>query len=193
MIIKNVYPNAMTSDIGYVIASFPPSKKMGPPHIKDEDTFYRSVILITGKSSSGEYYGIKVNHILTPGVEPEYTIGSQQSYEGGPISTKTGNLLHTSEVIWDRSKQITEDLYSTVMDKATLASEKMPETRFLAFGYVMWQKNQLEYEIEKGLWVSLCRNINEIIFRIPIVNRWLYVYQQLGISPGRMAIDCAIS
>ena len=193
MIIKNIYPFASHSDIGYLIASFPPSKKMGPPHIKDEDTFYRSVILITGKSSTGEYYGLKVNHILPPGTQPEYTIGSQQSYEGGPISTKTGTLLHTSEVVWEQSKQIGDNLYSTVMDKAILSSPRMPETRFLAFGYLIWQKNQLEYEIEKGLWISLCKNINEAIFRLPLVNRWLYVYQQLGISPERMSIDGAIS
>lgn len=193
MIIKNVYPHATQSDIGYLIASFPPSKKMGPPHIKDEDTFYRSVILITGKSSSGEYYGLKVNHILPIGTQPEYTIDSQQSYEGGPISTKTGTLLHTSEVMWEQSKQIGEDLYSTIMDKNSLACAKMPESRFLAFGYVMWQKNQLEYEIEKGLWISMCKNVNEVVFRLPLVNRWLYIYQQLGISPERMSIDGAIS
>lgn len=175
------------------MASFPPSKKMGPPHIKDEDTFYRSVVLISSKSSAGEYYGIKINHLFPSGVQPEYTIGSQQSYEGGPISTKTSTMLHTSEVIWETTKQVGEDLYSTVMDKNILASSRMPETRFLAFGYVFWQKNQLEYEIEKGLWISLCKNVNEVIFRVPLVNRWLYVYQQLGISPERMSVDGAIS
>ena len=147
--------------------------------------FAKSVVLITGTDGRG-YSGIKINHVLQGRNTPSGAI----AYSGGPVAKRTGNIIHTPDVTWEKTRHITAELCITNIDKNTvdLEREQMPQSYFLAFGFATWIKGQLEEEIMNGFWLPVNTG-NEIIFSIPAVDRWYAAHRSASIYPECVSGD----
>lgn len=153
--------------------------------------FTKSVIFITNYDNKG-YTGFKVNHVLSP--KSYHNIGSITPYNGGPVAKRNANILHTPDVKWEKTRDVNEHVCVTNIDKNTIDIEKdnMPEKYFLAFGFTSWSKGQLEEEIINGFWLPVHAD-HELIFTVPVVNRWYYAYQTTMTAPECVSMESARS
>jgi putative AlgH/UPF0301 family transcriptional regulator len=171
-IIKSISP-------GYFIAS--------TQHLLHQD-FSKSVILITNWDGK-HYSGIKINHIL-----PARSGQKVQTYNGGNIAKKVANLLHSPDITWSKTKKITENICMTNIEKndIDLEHDKLPKESIVVYGFTTWSKNRLEEEIKGNWWIPINGN-EDLLFSVPVVNRWYYAYNTTSTTPDCVSIDIARS
>ena len=104
-------------------------------------------------------------------------------YQGGPVQTDRGFVLHTAGHSFDSTLNI-NDLISVTTSRdileALAAGEGPPQT-LIALGYAGWGSGQLEQELSANAWLSGPAD-GGIIFRLPSDARWLAAAKLLGID-----------
>ncbi len=109
-------------------------------------------------------------------------------FNGGPVHTERGLVLHSTQGDWDSSLQISDDLTLTTSRDIleAIADNKGPKRCLMALGYAGWGEGQLESEMRQNAWLSGPADEN-IIFQTPVEDRWTLAAQRLGIDLSLMS------
>jgi len=166
----------------------------------EDDNFTQSVTYICEHSAEGAM-GITINrpsdvvlkevldqshiHLLRP------SIGQEIIYQGGPVQTDRGFILHDkTEETWDATLDITDKLQLTSSKDIleAIANDQGPKEHLITLGYAGWGQGQLEQEMANNIWLS-CPASSEIIFNTPIDKRWESAASLLGINLQLLSND----
>lgn len=111
-------------------------------------------------------------------------------YQGGPVQTDRGFVLHTPSQTWDSSIQISSAISVTTSRDIlqALAKGDGPQHILVALGYAGWGAGQLEHEIAENAWLSGPADI-EIIFTTPCERRWEAAARLLGVDIQMLSND----
>ena len=120
----------------------------------------------------------KASEILTP------------VFTGGPVKENAGFVLHRNEDKWESSLQISQKLAITSSKDIihALANDNGPEQSLITLGFSGWEVGQLEAEIAKNIWL-VCPANEDIIFNVPITERWHSAIESMGFSPTQLILD----
>jgi putative transcriptional regulator len=104
-------------------------------------------------------------------------------YQGGPLQTDRGFVLHTAGPAFDSTLNI-NDVISVTTSRDILeaiAEGRGPAQCMIALGYAGWGSGQLEQELSANAWLSGPAD-GHIIFRLEASSRWLAAAKLLGID-----------
>lgn len=125
---------------------------------------------------------------LTPGTPSD--ILEQPVYQGGPVQTERGFILHSPDCTGESTQPINEGLSMSssrdILD--AIAQGKGPRQFLVALGYAGWESGQLEREIGENAWLSTPADPN-LIFNLPAEQRWQAAAQLIGVQLDRLSID----
>ena len=105
-------------------------------------------------------------------------------FQGGPVQTDRGFVLHSPARAYNSSLVLGEDLTLTTSRDILqdVAEGTAPDRMFVTLGYVGWGAGQLEEEMAQNVWLSVVAQDN-IIFDVPPEDRYLKALGLLGIDP----------
>ncbi|MBJ3775691.1 YqgE/AlgH family protein [Acuticoccus mangrovi] len=106
-------------------------------------------------------------------------------YNGGPVETGRGFVLHTSDFILKEATLVTGNdvcLTATVEILRAIANGHGPSQALLALGYAGWAPGQLEHEISNNGWLH-CEADHDLLFDPDIDAKYDRAIQKLGIDP----------
>tara|TARA_Y100001934_G_scaffold249423_1_gene310829 strand:+ start:98 stop:655 length:558 start_codon:yes stop_codon:yes gene_type:complete len=111
-------------------------------------------------------------------------------YQGGPVQTDRGFVLHRPAVEWDSTIKVTTDIgVSTSRDiLEAISGGGGPDESLVALGYAGWGAGQLETEMAQNAWLSGPADL-DIIFETPVARRWQHAAQLLGVNMTAMSND----
>lgn len=162
-----------------------------------DPNFNRTVTLVCQHSDDGAL-GIVINRrtnlVLRDVLEQmEIPVGGLATpdapvYFGGPVQTERGFILHENSGEWASTLPISDELaLSTSRDVLeAIAENRGPRHCLLALGYAGWASGQLEHEIGENAWLSGPAH-HDIIFSVPVEERWPLAVQRMGIDPGTLS------
>ncbi len=109
-------------------------------------------------------------------------------YEGGPMQTDRGFVLHVPQQEYNSTIQINDNIALTtskdILEAA--ANNQAPEKMIIALGYAGWSAGQLEEEIGQNSWLSLeeteQKSLQKIIFDTPANNRFKLSMDMMGLN-----------
>ncbi len=121
---------------------------------------------------------------LRPGVD------EIRVYQGGPVQTDRGFVLHTAGPSFDSTLRITPEISVTTSRDVleAIASGEGPEHTLIALGYAGWGSGQLEQEMSGNAWLSGPAS-EEVIFRLEPSARWLAAAQLLGVDLNLLSVE----
>ncbi|MBV5274239.1 MAG: YqgE/AlgH family protein [Lamprocystis purpurea] len=104
-------------------------------------------------------------------------------YQGGPVQTDRGFVLHTAGPSFDSTINITSRISVTTSRDVleAIAGGEGPPQVLIALGYAGWGSGQLEQELSANAWLSGPAN-DDIIFRLDAESRWLAAAKLLGVD-----------
>lgn len=108
---------------------------------------------------------------------------SQPVLAGGPVNLERGFVLHRQSGQWQSTLKITDEICLTASKDivTAISRDEGPKNALFALGYAGWAPGQLESEIAENSWLTLPADSN-IIFDVPIEERWAATAKQLGID-----------
>lgn len=111
-------------------------------------------------------------------------------YQGGPVQTDRGFILHTPERHWDSSIQISASISVTTSRDIleAIAQDDGPQCTLVALGYAGWAAGQLEQEIADNAWLNGPAD-SGIIFTTPYEQRWQSAARLLGVDIQTLSSD----
>ena len=103
---------------------------------------------------------------------------------GGPVNINEIFVLHGPPFEWEGCFQINPDIgMSNTIDILTAVAEGGgPESFIISLGCAGWGPGQLESEIMQNAWLT-SSVLEEIIFNIPVEERWEAAVKRMGIDP----------
>jgi putative transcriptional regulator len=115
-------------------------------------------------------------------------VAAQPVFIGGPVQTDRGFVLHEPCGEFQSSMQLHGGLCLTTSRDLLemIAHGEGPKNYLVALGYAGWGEGQLEQEMLDNSWLSAPAN-REIIFSIPVENRWQRATEILGVNWKIMA------
>ncbi len=110
---------------------------------------------------------------------------------GGPVNINEIFVLHGPPFEWEGCLQINTDIaMSNTIDILSAVSKgNGPKSHMISLGCAGWGPGQLEYEIMQNVWLT-SSILEEIIFDIPVEERWETALKRMGIDP-RLLTDAA--
>ena len=104
-------------------------------------------------------------------------------YQGGPVQTDRGFVLHNTGPSIDSTLSITPEISVTTSRDVleAIAGGEGPERNLIALGYAGWGGGQLEQEMSANAWLSGPAD-SDIIFRLDPDARWLAAARLLGVD-----------
>jgi putative transcriptional regulator len=110
---------------------------------------------------------------------------------GGPVSQETGWILFDPESIDLDAVEADEILDGLAVSASKdllvrMAEGHGPRTSLVIFGYAGWAPGQLESEMREGSWIPVDYD-RELVFELPVADRWRAALEKLGIDPARVA------
>lgn len=168
------------------------------PGLKGE-YFAGSVIFVCEHSSKGAL-GLMINrptdltvkHLLEQvelanSAEAAIDFSQNRVFQGGPVQTDRGFVLHTSHTSlksYNSSLDLGDTLsLTTSRDILQDVAEGVgPKRMLVTLGYVGWGAGQLEEEMAQNVWLSVAAEDN-ILFDVPPEDRYLKALGLLGIDP----------
>ena len=107
---------------------------------------------------------------------------------GGPVQKERGFVLHSNDKSWETTLQVSNDISITGSKDilADIANDEGPESVLIALGYAGWDAGQLETEIAQNSWLTVPAS-KDIIFDLPLEERWTSSAKQLGIDLNLMS------
>lgn len=177
------------------------------PGLTDE-SFSRSVIYLCEHSERGAL-GLVINKpsdinlkVLFEKIElhlasPE--IGSAPVFQGGPVQTERGFVLH--EAMVSDSQNPNESIYASTMTipgglemttskdvLEALATGGGPRKVLVSLGYAAWGEGQLESELAENSWLTVGAD-PAVIFDTPIEQRYDKALMLLGLEAWTLSPD----
>jgi len=111
-------------------------------------------------------------------------------YQGGPVQTERGFVLHEGIGEWEASLAVTDNIAVTLSQDIieAIAHGNGPERFLIALGYAGWGAGQLEGELAANAWLNGEAD-PAIIFDTPIEQRWTASAQLLGVELKNLSTD----
>lgn len=116
-------------------------------------------------------------------------------FEGGPVETERGFILHSPIGEWESTLSITKDIGLTMSQDIIQAiaegydsNNKPPEHFIITLGYAGWSEDQIEDEISENVWLNVPAG-SDILFNTPIEQRWTAAAESLGINLQQLSTD----
>ena len=157
--------------------------------------FRDSVILVCSHDEEGcmglmvnRPQQIRVDDVLQDlNITLSHPIG-QPVYEGGPLDTFRGFVLHDSHYIYDSTMQISESLHLTASRDLleALGRDEGPSNYLLILGYAGWGGGQLEEELANNDWL-IAPASEQLLFHEPPAARWQYAALSIGIERSQLS------
>ena len=109
---------------------------------------------------------------------------------GGPVRDDRGFVLHTPGQRYSSSLTVTSEVaFTTSIDVLeAVASGDGPPRMLVSIGYSGWSPGQLEDEIGRNGWLTVGAD-PEILFGVPIEQRYTAAIRLLGIDPLMLASE----
>lgn len=109
---------------------------------------------------------------------------------GGPVQDDRGFVLHTPGQRYSSSLTVTSEVaFTTSIDVLeAVASGDGPPRMLVSIGYSGWSPGQLEDEIGRNGWLTVGAD-PEILFGVPIEQRYTAAIRLLGIDPLMLASE----
>ena len=104
-------------------------------------------------------------------------------YEGGPVQTDRGFVLHQPIGAWQSTLAVNDVAGLTTSRDVLLSmvAGNGPEKMIVALGYAGWAAGQLEHEIQQNGWLTVEANL-DVVFNTPPEARLNAAIGLLGIS-----------
>ncbi|MFO7604142.1 MAG: YqgE/AlgH family protein [Gammaproteobacteria bacterium] len=111
-------------------------------------------------------------------------------YQGGPVQTERGFVLHSNDGEWDASIQVTDALVVTMSQDIieAIALGEGPRQYLITLGYAGWGEGQLEEELASNAWLNGPAEAS-IMFDLPVAQRWSAAAAHLGVELSRLSTD----
>ncbi|MDH5180431.1 MAG: YqgE/AlgH family protein [Gammaproteobacteria bacterium] len=111
-------------------------------------------------------------------------------YQGGPVQTDRGFVLHKPMGQWEATMPITPQLELTMSQDIieAIAYGEGPDQYLIALGYAGWGSGQLEAELASNAWLNGPAE-STIIFDKPIDQRWIASAALLGVQISQISPD----
>ena len=159
-----------------------------------DPNFHQTVTCISEHNEQGAL-GIVINrvHALLSaedifselGLETRIDVSKIPVHIGGPVHGDEVFVLHGLPMNFDGCLPVTDMLaLSNSLDiLAALAKGEGPEMAVIALGCAGWAPGQLDAEMRENAWLTGPAD-NDIIFRLPVHERWERAIRSLGIDPS---------
>lgn len=120
--------------------------------------------------------------------EPE--VAHTPIYQGGPVQTERGFVLHTPFGEWDNSLEVTPGVTLTLSQDIleAIGAGVGPEKYLIALGYAGWGEGQLEDELAQNAWLNGPAD-PAIVFDTPAESRWTAAAAHLGVDLNTLSTD----
>ncbi|MCR3793791.1 YqgE/AlgH family protein [Pseudomonas aeruginosa] len=103
-------------------------------------------------------------------------------YNGGPVQTDRGFVLHPSGLSYQSTLELGELAMSTSQDVLfAIAAGTGPEKSLISLGYAGWEAGQLEAELSDNAWLT-CPADPAILFDLPPEERLSAAAARLGVK-----------
>lgn len=116
-------------------------------------------------------------------------------FEGGPVETERGFILHTPIGEWESTLAVTKDIGLTMSQDIIQAiadgydSDNTPPKHFIiTLGYAGWSEDQIEDEIAENVWLNVPAS-KAILFSTSVEQRWNAAAALLGINLQQLSTD----
>ena len=116
-------------------------------------------------------------------------------FDGGPVETERGFILHTPIGEWESTLAVTKDIGLTMSQDIIQAiadgydSDNTPPKHFIiTLGYAGWSEDQIEDEIAENVWLNVPAS-KAILFSTPVEQRWNAAAALLGINLQQLSTD----
>ena len=162
------------------------------PGLKDP-RFQKSVILICEFSKKAimglilnkEIYDLKLSTLLDKiNVSNNNNFLNHSIFNGGPVHTNQGFILHTGKNIYKTTEKIIDNISITTSVEILedFANNKGPDVKKIFMGCSVWEYDQFNREMLENSWLSL-KAQEDLIFEEPSNELlWTKCLQQLGIK-----------
>lgn len=109
-------------------------------------------------------------------------------FEGGPVDSFRGFVLHDSWHIYESTMQISDELHLTSSKDVleALAGTDGPEHYMLILGYAGWSAGQLEQELSNNDWI-VAPSSHHIVFQEPPELRWNFGARCMGFDRSHLS------
>lgn len=177
----------MMSLIGQLLVAMPHS---------NHPRFHHAVVYVCGHDLSGSmgmvinkpFENMTISHLLTLSHGQKESVSSKyRLYDGGPVESGRGFVLHTDDFFGPESIAIHNNLSITASIDilSALMKEKGPRKALVSLGYTGWTSGQLEREIHDNHWLNVSIPSADYLFNSD--NLWERSYGLMGIHPHQMA------
>lgn len=162
------------------------------PSLKDPN-FKQTVVLICDHTKDGAF-GLVVNRLLLnsfipllDGLDIKECVTDIPVFYGGPVKPEQGYIIYTSSKLYHPSININKKLILTTANEILIdiAAARGPKKFLFILGFAGWAPGQLEYELTTDSWL-VAPAINQIIFDIPVDDRWKAAADSIGIDITRL-------
>ena len=165
--------------------------------------FDRSVIFLCAHDAVGsmglvvnkKLENVKFKHVLEQvGMKSDICIDAGflniPVFNGGPVDSIRGFLLHSSDYKQPDTVEITESfrVTGTIEALKEVISGKGPEEMLFILGYAGWGAGQLEQEIQANSWL-VAEAKPQVIFEDSADHKWAMALKSLGIDPAMLSSD----
>ncbi|NKI35657.1 YqgE/AlgH family protein [Wenzhouxiangella sp. XN79A] len=115
------------------------------------------------------------------------SIGDRPVLAGGPVQQERGFVLHTPDGAWESTTEVAPGIMVTTSRDVleAIAEHRGPEKFVVALGYAGWSAGQLEEELRDNAWLNTNAR-SEIVFDLPIDDRWMRAVATLGIDAATL-------
>ncbi|MGF1642903.1 MAG: YqgE/AlgH family protein [Thiotrichales bacterium] len=161
----------------------------------EDPNFSQTLTLICEHNESGAI-GFVVNRPTTVKLSTlvaEYTSETDYAteldkhflFEGGPVETERGFIMHSAEQTWKTTLRVSDELSITASSDIidAIAGGRGPEKYIFLVGYAGWGPGQLEQEIIDNAWLTGPAD-PRIVFDLPPEARWRAAALGLGVDLG---------
>ena len=161
--------------------------------------FHKSVIYIITHKSEGAM-GIvinqpiietKINNIMNnEELKDNSNIDNIPITYGGPVDTKKGFILHTSEFKDKTTIKVDSEIFltSNINILKSIVKGNGPKKSLFALGYAGWLPGQLEEELSNDGWLVAPGN-SKLIFECKTEKKWNEAMKSIGINPNFLSLN----
>lgn len=117
-------------------------------------------------------------------------LANEPIYNGGPVESERGFILHTSDKTWVNTLPVTEEvaLSAALETLENIAHGEGPESFLISLGCAGWTAGQLEEEISNNVWL-VCEADLDVLFNTPSDLQFSAATKVLGIDMNYLSSD----